>query len=163
MFFIKQLTSAGTTTVRLGPFIDDTDGKTAKDALTILYTAVGLSKNGGVLNVKHNNTALTADGALGYYSCVLDDTDLGTLGSLRIHVHVAGALPVWLDLTVLAPQVYESLIGNTEFLEVSALHQVTSSSNGVLTAKKRDGSTTQFTMNESTDASALPLIGLSAP
>ena len=42
--FLKQSTAY---TFRLGPFLDDTDGKTAETGLTISQADVRLSKGGG--------------------------------------------------------------------------------------------------------------------
>lgn len=112
---LKQSTAH---TFQLGPFIDDTDGKTAEPSLTIAYTSCYVSKAGGAMAAKSDTTNLTGTGdALGYYDCVLNTTDTGTLGNLRVHVHVAGALPVWQDFTVVPANVYDSLVAGTDTLQ----------------------------------------------
>ncbi len=99
--------------MKIGPFLDDTDGKTAETALTISQADVRLSKNGGDIAQKTEATSCTHD-ELGIYDCPLDATDTGTLGRLQLWVHEAGALPVWHEFTVLVANVFDSLIGNTD-------------------------------------------------
>ena len=108
MTFLEQST---TPTVCLGPFVDDTDGKTAETGLTTAHDYVYLSKNGGDLTLKTEQTALAHD-LIGHYHCLLDATDTGTLGRLRVAVHLAGSLPVWQDYMVLTHDAYQSFCGN---------------------------------------------------
>lgn len=101
----------------MGPFIDDTDGKTAEASLTIAYTSVFLSKHGGAAAAKNDTTNLTGTGdARGYYDCVLNTTDTNTVGNLKIMAHITGALPVWQEFTVLPANAYDSLVGGTDTL-----------------------------------------------
>lgn len=133
-------------TFRFGPFLDETDGKTAETALTIAAGDIYLSKAGGAFAAKNDATALTGTGdARGYYTCVLNTTDINTLGNFRVHAHIPGALPVWQDFTVLPAQVYDSLIAGTEFLETSPFAQKFGISGSDLTHYARDGVTTQGT------------------
>ena len=152
---LKQSTAH---TFQLGPFIDETDGKTAEASLTIGDTDCFLSKAGGAFAAKNDTTDLTGSGdARGYYDCVLNATDTNTPGGLRVHVHVAGALPVFQDFQIVPAQVYESLVQGSEFLETSPYKQVMSISTGTLTARKTDGTTTQFTRTLTTNAAAEPI------
>ena len=112
--FLKQSTAA---TLSLGPFVDDTDGKTAETALTIAQADVRLSKNGASYAQKNDSNSCTHQ-ENGYYSCALNTTDTNTLGRLRVAVSKSGALPVWLDLLVLPANVYDSLVGGTDALQV---------------------------------------------
>lgn len=126
--FIKQSTAH---TFQLGPFIDDTDGKTAETGLTIAAAAVFLSKHGGAAAAKNDSTALTSTGDdRGYYDCVLNTTDTNTVGNLKVMAHISGALPVWQEFTVLPANSYDSLVGGTDTFDVS----VTSMAANVLTA-----------------------------
>lgn len=93
--------------VMLGPFVDDTDGKTAEPGLTITQAEVRLSKNGGNMAQKNEATSLTHD-ELGNYVCKLDTTDTNTEGILTIMVHESGALPIKMDYMVLAQAAYIS-------------------------------------------------------
>jgi hypothetical protein len=156
--WLKQSTAY---TFRLGPFVDSTDGFTPETALTIAATDVFLSKAGAAFAAKNEATALTGTGdARGYYTCVMNTTDTNTLGALRAHCYVAGALPVWQDFMVVPANVYESLVSGTEFLETTGLRADFAIVGTTLTVKKTDGSTTQYTKTISSNASAEPIVGL---
>lgn len=107
-YWLKQSTAV---TVVLGPFVDDTDGKTAKTALSVSQSDVRLSKNGGDFAQKNDANAATHD-ENGYYDVALDATDTGTLGRLRVAVSEAGALPVWADFEVVPAQVWDSFFAS---------------------------------------------------
>jgi hypothetical protein len=156
--WLKQSTAY---TFRLGPFVDSTDGVTPETALTIAATDVVLSKGGAAFAAKNEATALTSTGtSLGYYTCVLNTTDTGTLGTLRAHCYVSGALPVWQDFMVVPANVYDSLVSGVEWLETTSLRADFSISGATLTVKEQDGSTTQFTKTITSNASAEPIVGL---
>lgn len=155
MKILKQSTAA---TLVLGPFCDSTDGFTAKTALSIAQADVRLSKNAGTFAQKGDTTSATHM-ENGYYSVPLNTTDTGTLGRLNIAVVKTGALPVFIEYTVVPANVYEALVGGTEYLEVSSLKPVWSVSGTTLTVKKADGTTTQYTRTLTTDAAAVPIIG----
>jgi hypothetical protein len=110
--FLKQSTAVD---VIVGPFIDDSDGKTAETGLTITQAEVRLSKNGGNMAQKNEATALTHD-ELGYYDCNLDTTDTNTLGRLQLMIFESGALPVYHEYMVLTANVYDSLC-STDILQ----------------------------------------------
>lgn len=112
---LKQSTASQE--ILLGPFLDDTDGKTAETGLTIANTDIKIWKAGGTSEASKNSGGATHIAAGRYYA-VLDATDTDTLGSLEINVHVAGALPVRRECVVLAANVYDSLIGGTDLLQV---------------------------------------------
>ena len=95
-------------TFRLGPFVDDTDGKTAETGLTISQADVRLSKNGGNFAQKNESSSSSHD-EIGYYICVLDTTDTNTVGELLVAVHESGALPVFKNFYVLEEVIYDSL------------------------------------------------------
>jgi hypothetical protein len=113
MLFLKQSTAG---TVKIGPFLDSTDGNTAETGLTISQADVRLSKNGGNIAQKNEASACTHD-ELGLYDCDLDTTDTGTLGRLQLWVHESGALQVWHEFMVVPANVYDSLVGGTDTLE----------------------------------------------
>ena len=114
MSWLKQSTAV---TVKVGPFVDATDGATAETGLTISQADVRLSKNGGNMAQKNSAAVCTHD-ELGVYDCALDATDTGTLGRLDLFVHEGGALPVWLEFMVLPANVYDSLVGGSDTLAV---------------------------------------------
>jgi len=113
MLFLRQSTAV---TVKIGPFLDDTDGKTAETGLTIAQADVRLSKNGGDIAQKNDATSCTHD-ELGIYNCPLNATDTDTLGRLQLWVHKSGALPVWHEYMVIPANVYDSLF-STDKLQV---------------------------------------------
>jgi hypothetical protein len=101
-------------TFQMGPFLDETDGKTAETSLTIAASSVLLSKSGGTLTAKNDATALTGTGdSLGYYDCVLNATDINTAGPLKVAAHIAGALPVFHTFQVIPASVYDALFGSS--------------------------------------------------
>lgn len=110
--WLKQSTAVD---VIVGPFIDETDGKTAETGLTITQAEVRLSKNGGNMAQKNEATALAHD-ELGYYDCNLDTTDTNTLGRLQLMIHEGGALPVYHEYMVVTANVYDTLC-STDKLE----------------------------------------------
>jgi len=112
MLILKQATVQ---TVKIGPFLDDTDGVTAEEALTIEDSDIRLSKNGGTMADKTETTTCTHD-ELGYYNCFFDATDTGTLGSLQLMVKMAGAAPVWHNYMVIEPDLYD-IMYSTGILE----------------------------------------------
>lgn len=125
MSILKQSTAA---TIKLGPFVDDTDGKTAETSLTISQADIRLSKNGGDFAQTNNAAGATHD-ELGYYDVPLDTTDTDTLGRLRVAVSKAGALPVWQDFVVVTANVYDTLC-STDKLDVN----VAEMASGIITA-----------------------------
>lgn len=113
MQFLKQSTAA---TVKIGPFVDATDGFTPETALTVSQADVKLSKNGGNIAQKGDATACTHD-ELGMYDCSLSTTDTGTLGRLQLVVYESGARPIYHEFAVLPANTFDSLISGTSFLQ----------------------------------------------
>jgi hypothetical protein len=146
--------------IQLGKFVDDTDGKTAKTALTIANTDIKLWVEGATSRVNKNSGGAThMDG--GYYSAVLDATDSATLGKLEVTVDVAGALSVRREFMVIPAIVFDALVLRSEFLPVDSYEQKFSSATGSLVTKKPDGTTDTAYSPKSvtTDAAALPITG----
>ena len=116
MMHLKVSTSVD---VGIGPFLDETDGKTAETALTITQPDVRLKKNGGAWAQKAAAQTLTHE-ENGWYEVTLDATDTDTIGHLLVAIHESGALPVWREFHVLAANVYDSLYGAaTDKLDVN--------------------------------------------
>jgi hypothetical protein len=111
MLYLKQSTAA---TIKLGPFVDDSDGKTAETELTISQADIRLSKNGGDIAQTNNSAGATHD-ELGYYNVPLDTTDTNTLGTLKVIVSKSGALPVFADFMVITAEAYDTLCGTDHF------------------------------------------------
>ena len=111
MLYLKQSTAA---TIKLGPFVDDSDGKTAETGLTISQADIRLSKNGGDIAQTNNSAGATHD-ELGYYNVPLNTTDTNTLGTLKVIVSKSGALPVFADFMVITAEAYDTLCGTDHF------------------------------------------------
>jgi hypothetical protein len=114
---LKQSTAF---TFRIGPFVDDTDGKTAETGLTIGQADIQISKNGGAFAQTSASPTTTHD-TDGWYQCPLTATDTGTLGTLDVQIAMAGALPVWRHFVVVPAVVYDSLVAGSDYLTVDAV------------------------------------------
>ena len=106
--------------VLIGPFVDDSDGVTTEEGLTISQGDVLLSKNGQALAQKNDADAATHDDN-GYYNCELDTTDTNTEGTLTVTINESGALPVRVDFVVVAQAAYASLVTakDTGYMDVN--------------------------------------------
>lgn len=122
---LRQNTTA---TVKVGPFLDSTDGNTPETALTISQADVRLLKNGGAAAQKNDTNAATHD-ENGWYAVALNATDTNTLGRLQLAVTESGALPVWHEYMVMPAQVWDSFFG-ADALQVHAVEM----SSGLITA-----------------------------
>jgi len=113
--FLKQSTAY---TFRFGPFLDDTDGKTAETGLTISQADVRLSKNGGNFAQKNESSSSSHD-EIGYYIVVLDTTDTNTVGELLVAVHESGALPVFKTFQVVETDIYAAIYADSATMAAS--------------------------------------------
>ncbi len=141
---IRLKQSTASQEIPLGIFVDSTDGSTAETALSIANTDIKLWKMGATTLANKNSGGATHISG-GIYYAVLDATDTNTLGGLVVFVQVAGALPVRVECEVLLANVYDALVGGTEFLEVTSMKPDFTISGTTLTVLERDESTTQFT------------------
>lgn len=114
---LKQSTAV---TLKLGPFVDEADGKTAETSLAISQADVRLSKNGGDMAQKNEATSATHD-EIGWYDVPLNTTDTNTLGSLIVMAHESGALPVWREFLVVPANVYDSLVSGSDYLQADVV------------------------------------------
>jgi len=103
--YLRQSTASQARAI--GPFLDDTDFKTAETALTIANTDVKLRANGTTLANK--NSGGGTHQVNGLYSLTFDATDTANVGELYFSVVVAGALPVFGTYVVLEEAVYDAL------------------------------------------------------
>jgi hypothetical protein len=115
---VQLLKQSASATVPLGPFVDEIDGVTAEDSLTISQADIRISKNGGAFAQTNNSTGATFM-ENGVYGVPLDSADTGVLGRLRVEVHEGGAVPVWQDFMVVPANIYDSLAGSDK-LQVDA-------------------------------------------
>lgn len=117
--WLKQSTAI---TLKLGPFLDDTDGKTAETGLTISQADVRLSKNGGDFAQTSDANAATHD-ENGWYDKTIVIGDVDTLGRLTVSVSESGALPVWETYMVVSANTWDSLFGTDELeVDVTTWH-----------------------------------------
>lgn len=124
--WLKQSTAVD---LPIGPFLDSGDGNTQETSLTITQPDIRLKKNGGNWAQKSAAQTLSHEEA-GWYEVSLSTTDTDTLGHLVLAVHESGALPVWREFMVVAANVYDSMIGGGDTLDV----QVTGIGANVITA-----------------------------
>lgn len=110
--YLRQSTPA---TLKLGPFVDSTDGFTAKTALTIARANVRVSKNGGAFAQKTETTTCTHD-ENGYYGCPIDATDTNTLGRMRVTSIMSTALPVFHTFLVRSAFWYDTEVAGLRFV-----------------------------------------------
>lgn len=112
--WLKQSTAV---TIKLGPFLDKTDGVTEETGLS---PSVEVSKNNADFVARSSASAISHN-SNGWYSVPLDTTDTGTLGPLCVKSDdAANHLPVWKDFMVVPAVVYDSLIAGSDLLTVDA-------------------------------------------
>ncbi len=112
--YLKESTNV---TAALGPFIDDTDQKSAETGYTATLSSwLSASKVGGVFAARSSTGTVTQLSG-GWYGVPLCATDVNTVGSYILFAHNAGHLPVWKEFTVLSANTYDSLIGGTDLLQ----------------------------------------------
>lgn len=114
MRILRQSTA---TTLLLGPFVDETDGRTAETALTISQSDVLLWKEGGTTLAQKNEATTCTHRSNGLYTCPINATDTNTLGALFVSVAESGALPVRHDYSVVPANVYDSIVLGTDLLQ----------------------------------------------
>lgn len=101
----------------LGPFLDSTDGVTPETALSIANTDIKLWKMGATSLANKNSGGATHISG-GIYHATLDATDTDTLGAMIAFVSVSGALPIKVEFEIVSANVYDALIGGTDYLQV---------------------------------------------
>lgn len=106
---IKQSTAQD---ILLGPFVDESDGKTAETGFTIEDEHVLLFKQDtGTYDsfaAKNESTNCTHR-ANGYYTCPLDATDTNTVGQLIVTCSFSGGLPVRHEFQVVEEAIYDTM------------------------------------------------------
>ena len=117
MPYLKQSTS---TTIKLGQFVATSDGVTPVTALAST-ALIKISKDGGAF-AKRSGTAVTHD-TDGWFDVTLNATDTDTLGRLVVQASGPGTFAgVWeADMDVVPANVYDSLVGGSDNLEVDSV------------------------------------------
>ena len=125
----------------MGPFVDDTDGKTAETGLSIARADVRLSKDGGDFAQKTETSASLHD-EIGYYIVILDATDTATVGELLVAVHESGALPVFKTFQVVEEAIYDAVFAASATLvtKIDAIDTVVDAVKVVTDAISTNGS-----------------------
>lgn len=121
MHYLKQSTSVD---VRLGPFVDATDGVTPETGVTLgaADQAEALKHDGAATVDISSNTWAAVTGCDGWYDLTLTTTDTNTLGQLTIVVQDSSVcLPVFKDFMVVPANTYDSLVGGTDYLQTDAV------------------------------------------
>ena len=116
MIYLRQSTASQE--VVLPAFVDETDGFTAENGLSIANTDIKIWYSGTTTLANKNSGGATVISG-GWYQMTLDATDTATLGSGGIFVHKSGARPVHLYFTVLPANIYDSMIAGTDLFDVS--------------------------------------------
>ncbi len=111
--YLKQSTAVS---VKLGPFVDSTDGVTPMTSLTISQSDVRLAKNDANWGQKSASGNASHEES-GWYEVSLSTTDTNTLGRLVVAVNESGALPVWCEFQVVPANVYDSLVAGSDTLQ----------------------------------------------
>lgn len=127
---MKLLRKSTAATIVLGPFLDDTDGKTAETGLTISQGDVLLHKHDGTSIAQKNDATSATHRSSGYYTVPLDTTDTNTAGRLRVMVSESGALPVWEDFFVMLATAFDALLDASGSINAN----VTALENGTIIA-----------------------------
>lgn len=107
MAFCGYLRQSTATTLVIGPFLDDTDGKTPETALTIAQADVLLWKEGGTTLAQKNEATTATHRSNGLYTTPINTTDTNTAGMLVVSVTETGALPIKQEYQVLPAVVYD--------------------------------------------------------
>lgn len=117
MILLKQSTAA---TVRVGPFVDITDGVTPETGVTLSGAdqAEILKASGGVVDISGATWGAITNCA-GWYDLSLTTGYTDTVGMLTVVVQDADvALPVFVRAMVVPAAIWDSLVGGTDTLPV---------------------------------------------
>lgn len=113
--FLKQSTIAN---LKVGPFLDATDGYTPESGLSIVQSDIQLSKNGAAFAQTSEGSPSVSHDVDGWYAIPLTASDTDTLGSLTLQISLSGVLPIWENYMIVNSNSYNSLFG-TENLNVN--------------------------------------------
>jgi len=161
MRFLKQNTA---TVITVGPFLDKTDGVTPETALTVTSCHLTLMvDNAGTptLALDANATAsggnndmvhVTNDDA-GFYTLELTAANLNYLGGAILAITDAAThVPVFHEFDILPANVYDSLIGGTDYLQADTIQIEGSDATSQINAEVLD----VFNVDTQTEISSIP-------
>jgi len=117
----RELRQSTAATIKFGPMVDDSDGKTPETGLIISQFDVRLTKNGGDFAQKNESSASLHD-ENGYYDISINSVDSNTLGSLEIAVYESGALLRKEYFEVVSQNYWDTKYGSSKFqVEVASI------------------------------------------
>lgn len=118
MHLLRQNTAV---TKRLGPFLDESDGKTPETSLSFAQADLSISKAGGAFASTSDASPTVTHDSQGFYSIPFTATDTDTLGDFVFKSNKSGCLPYWDDrFTVVPAAVYDALVAGTGSLTTIA-------------------------------------------
>lgn len=115
MHYLRQSTASQI--VPFGPFVDDTDFKSAETGLTIANTDIKIVQAGSSTS---KNSGGATHRASGVYEATFDATDTATVGRAQLVIAVSGALIVIKEVTIVEEAVYDALFAASAGMEVNA-------------------------------------------
>lgn len=121
MLLLKQSTAVD---IRVGPFVDATDGVTPETGITLgaADQAEVLRADGAATLDISGATWAAVTGADGWYDLTLSTTATNTLGDLTVVVQDTDTcLPVFVRAMVVPANVYDSLVAGTDQLETDLI------------------------------------------
>lgn len=130
MMFLKQSTQVK---VPMGPFVDATDGATLETAIAWATTEANIIKHDGSAVVDIGTNTWSSHLGGGYYNVTLTASNTDTLGMLVVEGHDSAARPVRREFMVIPANIYDSLIGGTDYLQTDVLQINGNASSGFLT------------------------------
>lgn len=121
MVFLKQSTAI---TARIGPFLDKTDGDSVEDGLTLDNTVLWIAKAHGAPSAVGQSVTCVAL-TQGLYSWSVSIADTNTRGPLQWFAHPSGALYCFGEFMVLPANVYDALVGGSDYLDTATAEMAT--------------------------------------
>lgn len=118
MLYLKQSTAVK---VAVGPFVDSSDNVTPETGITLgaADQAELLKHDASSPTDISSNTWAAISGCDGWYNLTLSTTDTNTAGMMRVIVQDSSVcLPVTVEFMVVPANMYDSLVGGTDTLEV---------------------------------------------
>lgn len=117
MLYLKQSTAA---TVHIGPAVDGTDGFTPETTLAAgTVDEIGVYKHAGTALVSISGTTTLTHRAGGMYTATLSTSDTDTVGHLIFYIRDDSVCrPIRVEYTVLPANIYDSLVGGTDYLQI---------------------------------------------
>lgn len=116
---MKILPQSTSFNLKMGPFVSIDDAITPITGISDVSN-INISKNHGTFASRNSASSITPDGINGYYTVPLSTTDTNTLGSFFIESTNSGSyIHVFDEYTVVPTNVYNSLVGGTDNLQVS--------------------------------------------